>query len=90
MQLEPDKNLVIDTIGLNLTQFKTYAGTEELLESLLHFKYGANSGIAEVQPKLWCLILALRLAKLSELDRLTYKDTTHIIKSCGVRVVIPS
>lgn len=78
---EPDKNSVIDAIGLNLTQFKTYAGTEELLESLL-LKYGANSGIAGVQPKIMVLDTGdTTNPKLSELDRLTYKDTTHIIKS---------
>jgi serine/threonine-protein kinase HipA len=78
---EPDKNSVIDAIGLNLTQFKTYAGTEELLESLL-LKYGANSGIAGVQPKIMVLDTSdPNSPKMSELDRLTYKDTTHIIKS---------
>jgi len=78
---EPDNNSVIDEIGLNLAQFKTYAGTEELLESLL-IKYGANSGIAGVQPKIMVLDTSDKSnQKLSELDRLTYKDTTHIIKS---------
>ena len=78
---EIDNNSVIDAIGLNLTQFKTYAGTEELLESLL-LKYGANSGIAGVQPKIMVLDTGdTTNPKLSELDRLTYKDTTHIIKS---------
>ena len=78
---EPDNISVIDAIGLNLTQFKTYAGTEELLESLL-LKYGANSGIAGVQPKIMVLDTGdTSNPKLSELDRLTYKDTTHIIKS---------
>lgn len=78
---EPDNNSVIDEIGLNLAQFKTYAGTEELLESLL-IKYGANSGIAGVQPKIMVLDTSDKSnQKLSELDQLTYKDTTHIIKS---------
>ncbi|MBX9866583.1 MAG: type II toxin-antitoxin system HipA family toxin, partial [Burkholderiales bacterium] len=78
---EPDNNSVIDEIGLNLAQFKTYAGTEELLESLL-IKYGANSGIAGVQPKIMVLDTSDKSnQKLSELARLTYKDTTHIIKS---------
>jgi len=65
---EPDNNSVIDEIGLNLAQFKTYAGTEELLESLL-IKYGANSGIAGVQPKIMVLDTSDKSnQKLSELD----------------------
>lgn len=78
---ESDDNSVIDDIGLDLAQFKTYVGTEELLESLL-LKYGANSGIAGVQPKVMVLDTSdNNNPKLSALDRLTYKDTTHIIKS---------
>lgn len=72
---------IIGEIGLNIAEFKTYAGTEELLESLLE-KYGANSGVAGVQPKIMVLDTSdNHNPKLSELDRLTYKDTTHIIKS---------
>lgn len=72
---------IVNDIGLDLAAFKTYAGTEELLESLL-VKYGSNSGIAGVQPKIMVLDTSDNSnPKLSELDRLTYKDTTHIIKS---------
>lgn len=72
---------IVNDIGLDLAAFKTYAGTEELLESLLA-KYGSNSGIAGVQPKIMVLDTSDNSnPKLSELDRLTYKDTTHIIKS---------
>ncbi len=72
---------IIDEIGLDLTQFKTYAGSEELLETLLS-KYGSNSGIAGVQPKIMVLDTSDgNNPKLSDIDRLTYKDTTHIIKS---------
>ncbi|MDD3265592.1 MAG: hypothetical protein PHC75_00245 [Burkholderiales bacterium] len=78
---ENNKDNVIDTIGLNLQQFKTYEGTEELLESLLN-KYGANSGIAGVQAKVMILDTSDNSnPKLSHIDRLTYKDITHIIKS---------
>lgn len=74
-------NSIINDIGLNLTQFKTYAGTEELLESLLA-KYGPNSGLSGVQPKIMVLDTSdSNNTKLSELDKLTYRDTTHIIKS---------
>ncbi len=72
---------IVNDIGLDLAAFRTYAGTEELLESLLA-KYGSNSGIAGVQPKIMVLDTSDNSnPKLSELDRLTYKDTTHIIKS---------
>lgn len=76
-----DNQSVLNDIGLDLAQFRTYIGTEELLESLL-VKYGPNSGIAGVQPKIMVLDTSDKTnSKLSELDKLTYKDTTHIIKS---------
>lgn len=76
-----DHHSIIDEIGLNLSQFKTYTGSEELLEDLLN-KYGSNSGIAGVQPKIMVLDTSdTQNAKLSDIERLTYKDTTHIIKS---------
>lgn len=75
----PFTTSVIDEIGLNLNEFKTYTGSEDLLEKLLN-KYANVSGISGVQPKIMVLDTSDN-KKLSALDKLSHRDTTHIIKS---------
>ena len=72
--------------GLDIKQFKTYRGTEDLLQELIN-KYAASSGISGVQPKVLIKDTSQpdtqRVPKLSLNDKLTHKEATHIIKSWG-------
>lgn len=58
----------------NLRKLLTYEGAEDLFAQLLE-RYASYSGVSGVQPKV------LVRAEEKNLDRITHRSTTHIIKS---------
>jgi serine/threonine-protein kinase HipA len=58
----------------SLHKLLTYKGAEELFARLLE-QYASHSGVSGIQPKV------LIRAEESNLDRITHRSTTHIVKS---------
>ena len=61
--------------GQSVQALLTYRGTEDLFSDLLE-RFAANSGISGMQPK-----VLIRDAAYIELDRVTQKGATHIVKA---------
>ena len=61
--------------GQDIQALLTYRGTEDLFSDLLE-RYAAYSGISGMQPK-----VLVRDATDVELDRVTHKGATHIVKT---------
>lgn len=59
---------------------QTYSGSEDLFIDLLQ-RFGRYSGISGVQPKVLVRDEATVAAALQEVEQISYKDSTHIVKA---------
>lgn len=64
----------------SVQDLQTYAGSEDLFINLLQ-RFGRYSGISGVQPKVLIRDQATVAAALQELEQISYKDSTHIVKA---------
>lgn len=64
----------------SVQDLQTYAGSEDLFMNLLQ-RFGRYSGISGVQPKVLIRDQATVAAALQELEQISYKDSTHIVKA---------
>lgn len=64
----------------SVQDLQAYAGSEDLFMSLLQ-RFGRYSGISGVQPKVLIRDPATVAAALQELEQISYKDSTHIVKA---------
>lgn len=63
----------------DLQELRTYAGTEDLFADLMH-RFGRYSGVSGIQPKVLVRDSAT-VAAAAELEQISYRDATHIIKA---------
>lgn len=69
-----------DTMPLqNMQELRTYSGTEDLFAELMQ-RYASHSGISGVQPKV-LVRDAQTVAAAAQLEQLSYRDATHIVKA---------
>ncbi len=64
----------------SVQELQTYTGTEDLFADLMQ-RFGRYSGISGVQPKVLVRDSATVAAAATELEQVTYRDSTHIIKA---------
>lgn len=64
----------------SVQDLQAYTGSEDLFLSLLQ-RFGRYSGISGVQPKVLVRDAATVAAAVQELEQISYKDSTHIVKA---------
>jgi len=64
----------------SVQELQTYSGTEDLFVELMQ-RFGRYSGISGVQPKVLIRDDATVAAATAELEQVTYRDSTHIVKA---------
>lgn len=64
----------------SVRELQTYTGSEDLFADLMQ-RFGRYSGISGVQPKVLVRDDATVAAATHELEQITYRDSTHIIKA---------
>ncbi|PID49201.1 MAG: phosphatidylinositol kinase [Proteobacteria bacterium] len=64
----------------SLQELQTYAGTEDLFSDLMQ-RFGRYSGISGVQPKVLVRDSETVAKAATELEQMTYRDATHIVKA---------
>lgn len=64
----------------SVQDLQTYAGSEDLFMNLLQ-RFGRYSGISGVQPKVLVRDNATVAAAMQDLEQISYKDSTHIVKA---------
>lgn len=64
----------------SVQELQTYTGSEDLFMDLLQ-RFGRYSGISGVQPKVLVRDEATVAAAMQEVEQISYKDSTHIVKA---------
>lgn len=64
----------------SIKELKAYSGTEDLFVDLMQ-RFGRYSGISGVQPKVLVRDSEAVAANTAELEQVTYRDSTHIVKA---------
>ncbi|MEZ5476405.1 MAG: type II toxin-antitoxin system HipA family toxin [Thiolinea sp.] len=64
----------------SVQELKTYSGTEDLFVDLMQ-RFGRYSGISGVQPKVLIRDSETVAANTAELEQVTWRDSTHIVKA---------
>ncbi|MGB0849236.1 MAG: type II toxin-antitoxin system HipA family toxin [Thiolinea sp.] len=64
----------------SIKELKAYSGSEDLFIDLMQ-RFGRYSGISGVQPKVLVRDSEAVAANTAELEQVTYRDSTHIVKA---------
>jgi serine/threonine-protein kinase HipA len=64
----------------SVQELQSYSGSEDLFTDLLQ-RFGRYSGISGVQPKVLVRDDATVAAAMQEVEQVSYKDSTHIVKA---------
>lgn len=64
----------------SIKELQTYTGTEDLFADLMQ-RFGRYSGISGIQPKVLVRDNEALTQNAAELEQVTYRDSTHIVKA---------